>query len=250
MATNEVGYTPAYTDAKFDAQKSRDSDGYTTNNVETKSSTDAYGNSYTTSVSNDKLSNDDFLKLMLEELKMQDPTKPMDSQRMLDSQMQMSSIETNLSLVKSMETLTNAYSQSALSNASSVIGRNIEDGNINEQGINKAYTVRSVSNEDGQINVVAQEILYLETLVKDADDKIVNYNTIGEIYNEQGEKTGNKFVLDAPGSLVLDDNGKPMVLDENNEPVADSNYALAGQTMPVYSDQLTTVPFSAITRVF
>lgn len=218
-------------------------------NVEVNSKTGIDGNSYTASISNDKLSNDDFLKLMLEELKMQDPTKPMDSERMLDSQMQMSSIETNLSLVKSMETLTQAYSNSALANAANVIGQNIEDGNINEMGINKAYTVRSVANEDGEVTVTAQEILYLEQMLADADGNVINYNTVGEIIDADGKKTGQKVTLSAPGTLVLQD-GKPIILDAENEVVADSKIVVDGRSMPVYSDQLSTIPFASITRVF
>ena len=218
-------------------------------NVQTNSKTGIDGNSYTASISNDKLTNDDFLKLMLEELKMQDPTKPMDSQRMLDSQMQMSSIETNLSLVKSMESLTQAYSQSALSNASSVIGRTVEDGNINEQGINKAYTVTSVANEDGEITVKGKEILFVEQLIKDSEGELLNYNTIGEILDANGEKTGQKVTLSAPGTLVLKD-GKPVILDENNNEVADTGIEVDGRARPVYSDEVATIPFSSITRVF
>ena len=67
-----------------------------TDNIAITGSTGVDGNSYTTAVSNDKLTNEDFLNLMLEEMKMQDPTSPMDSSSMLSSQMQMSSIETNL----------------------------------------------------------------------------------------------------------------------------------------------------------
>ena len=47
--------------------------------VVVNSQTGIDGNSYTTAISNDKLTNDDFLKLLLEEMKMQDPTNPMDS---------------------------------------------------------------------------------------------------------------------------------------------------------------------------
>ena len=41
----------------------------TTSNVQVNSSVGVDGNSYTTAVSNDKLTNDDFLKLMIQELK-------------------------------------------------------------------------------------------------------------------------------------------------------------------------------------
>ena len=130
--------------------------------VQTQTKVDDYGNSYTTRISNDNLTNEDFLTLLLEEMKHQDPTSPMDSNRMLDTQMQMSNIQTNLELAKSMESLQASYSLSALSTAANVIGKNIEDGNISDSGVNKAYTVRSVENTDGEVFVRAQEILFLE----------------------------------------------------------------------------------------
>ena len=49
------------------------------NSANSVTGTDSYGNKYTQSVSNDSLTTNDFLKLMIEELKLQDPTKPMDS---------------------------------------------------------------------------------------------------------------------------------------------------------------------------
>ena len=220
-------------------------------NVEVNTNVDVNGNTYTAAISNDKLTNDDFLKLMLEELKMQDPTKPMDANRMLDSQMQMSNIETNITLAKSMESLSQSFSQSALSNAANVIGKNIEDGNINESGVNKAYTVRSVTSADGEVTVTAQEILFLEDMMKDSDGNLVNYNTIGEIINSDGTKSGYKVGLSYPGEIALGENGKPIILDsEDNVVEEELGYELAGGTMPVYSDQLSTVPFSAITKIF
>ena len=63
------------------------------------------GNSYTTAISNDKLTNEDFLKLMIQELKLQDPTKPMDSKEMLSSQMQMSQMNTNQEMIKAMQAM-------------------------------------------------------------------------------------------------------------------------------------------------
>ena len=150
------------------------------------------GNSYTTAISNDQLSNDDFLKLMIQELKLQDPTKPMDSAKMLSTQMQMSTISTNQEMIKAMQSMQTAFSQTAISNAAGIIGKNIEDGNVGEDGITKAYTVRSIENVDGEIQVKAQQILYLEdrVILQDPTDatknQIVDYNVNGEILDEKG----------------------------------------------------------------
>ncbi len=218
-------------------------------NVTVNSGTGIDGSSYTSSVSNDQLTNDDFLKLMIEELKQQDPTKPMDSQQMLSTQMQMSTINTNLETIKTMESLAKSFSQSALSNAANVIGKNIEDGNIGENGVNKAYTVRSVEATDGEVNVKAQQILYIEDQVKDSDGKVIIYNVNGEILDSEGNKTGNKIALKNPGDVILD-NGKPVVLDANNETVTTHGYEMAGGVLPVYSDQLVSIPFSSISKIF
>ena len=223
--------------------------------VEVNSKVGIDGNSYTTAISNDKLTNEDFLKLMIQQLKLQDPTKPMDSASMLSSQMQMSSIDTNQEMIKAMQGMQTAFTQSSLSNASGIIGKNIEDGNIGADGVSKAYTVRSVENVNGNIQVKAQEILYLEdrVIIPDSTDptknQVVNYNVAGEILDDKGVKTGNKIVLSKPGQPVISD-GKLTILDENNKIVTDHKYALAGVTAGVYSDQLTTLPFSNITKIF
>ena len=223
--------------------------------VEVNSSVGIDGNSYTTAISNDKLTNEDFLKLMIQQLKLQDPTKPMDSASMLSSQMQMSSIDTNQEMIKAMQGMQTAFTQSSLSNASGIIGKNIEDGNIGADGVSKAYTVRSVENVDGNIQVKAQQILYLEdrVIIPDSTDptknQVVNYNAAGEILDDKGVKTGNKIVLSKPGQPVISD-GKLTILDENNKIVTDHKYALAGVSAAVYSDQLTTLPFSKITKIF
>jgi flagellar basal-body rod modification protein FlgD len=223
--------------------------------IQVNSAVGVDGNSYTTAISNDTLTNDDFLKLMIQELKMQDPTKPTDSAQMLSTQMQMSSINTNQEMIKAMQSMQTAFSQSSLSNASGIIGKNVEDGNVNQSGVSKAYTVRSVENVDGDIQVKAQEILYLEDRVTTPDPTdptkslIVNYDLNGEILDDQGNKTGKKIVLTDPGSPLVSD-GKLTILDENNEKIPNNNYSLAGVSVAVYSDQLTTLPFSTITKIF
>ncbi|PUE64019.1 flagellar hook assembly protein FlgD [Arcobacter caeni] len=224
-------------------------------NIEVNSSVGIDGNSYTTAISNDKLTNEDFLKIMIQQLKLQDPTKPMDSAQMLSSQMQMSAIDTNQQMIKAMQGMQTAFTQSSLSNASGIIGKNIEDGNAGADGVSKAYTVRSVENVDGVIQVKAQQILYLEdrVIVPDSTDptknQVVNYNVAGEILDDKGLKTGNKIVLSKPGQPVISD-GKLTILDENNKIVTDHKYTLAGVSAAVYSDQLTNLPFSNITKIF
>lgn len=224
-------------------------------NVTVNTGTGVDGNSYTSSIANDELTNNDFLKLMIQELKLQDPTKPMDSKQMLQTQMQMSTINTNQELAASMKTLQTSFTQSALSNAASVIGRNVEDGNVGENGINKAYTVRSIENVDGDVQVKAQQILFFENRVKltDADDDtkstLVNYNASGEIIGADGEKTGNKIALQEPGVPLVKD-GKLVILDSDNKELADHKYELVGDSVPVYSDELTSIPFSQVTKIF
>jgi flagellar basal-body rod modification protein FlgD len=224
-------------------------------NIQVNSSVGVDGNSYTSAISNDQLTNDDFLKLMIQELKLQDPTKPVDSTQMLSTQMQMSTISTNQEMMNVMQSLQTSFSQSSLSNASSVIGKNIEDGNTGENGVSKAYTVRSVESLNGEIQVKAQEILYLEDRVVSLDssdetkNQVINYNVNGEILDSNGNKTGNKIVLTSPGEPLVSD-GKLTILDENNDKVTNHNYSLAGVTVPVYSDQLTTLPFSSVTKIF
>jgi flagellar basal-body rod modification protein FlgD len=227
----------------------------TTDKVQVNSSIGVDGNSYTSAISNDQLGNEDFLKLMIQELKLQDPTKPMDSAKMLSTQMQMSTISTNQEMIKAMQSMQTAFTQSSLSNASGIIGKNIEDGNIGSDGVTKAYTVRSVENIDGTIQVKAQQMLYVENrvIVPSAADatksEIVDYNAAGEILDSKGVKTGNKIVLTSPGVPLLSD-GKLTILDENNVKLTSHKYTLAGVTAPVYSDQLTTMPFSSITKIF
>lgn len=219
-------------------------------NVVSNSAVGIDGNTYTSSIGgNDQLTNEDFLQLMITELQMQDPTAPMDSQRMLDTQMQMSAINTNLETIEAMRTLVETFTQSALSNAANVIGKNIEDGNTGDDGVNKAYTVRSVENIDGEVNVKAQQILYVEDQILDSDGNRITYNINGEILDSDGTATGMKVALANPGEVIMQE-GKPVILDADNEQVEDSGYTMEGEVLPVYSSELTSIPFSSVTRIF
>lgn len=130
----------------------------TTSSVTTSSATDAYGNSYTTAVSNDELKSEDFITLMLTELKLQDPTKAADSSQIMDSQLKLASLEASTKTVDAMESLQTSYEQSALSNSAAIIGNIVENGDTDDEGNAKQYKVSSVAMKDGSISLTAYEL--------------------------------------------------------------------------------------------
>ena len=222
------------------------------NSANSVTGTDSYGNKYTQSVSNDSLTTNDFLKLMIEELKLQDPTKPMDSAKMLSTQMQMSTLNTNMEMIKALQSIQTAFTQSSLSTATGVIGKNIENGSTNKDGALKAFTVESIENVDGEIQVVAREWLYLHNGIslKDGDElKVANYDETGNLIDEKGEKTGQTIVLESLGKPLVKD-GKLVVKDADGNEVADHKYVASGKSNVVVSSETTTFPFSSITKIF
>ncbi|WP_066166651.1 flagellar hook capping FlgD N-terminal domain-containing protein [Aliarcobacter cryaerophilus] len=222
------------------------------NSANSVTGTDSFGNKYTQSVSNDSLTTNDFLKLMIEELKLQDPTKPMDSSKMLSTQMQMSTLNANMEMIKALQSIQTAFSQSSLSTATGVIGKNVENGSTRSDGSLKPFTIESIENIDGEIQVVAREWLYLHNGIayKDGDElKAAEYDEVGNLYNEKGEKTGQTIVLESLGKPLVKD-GKLVVKDADGNEVADHKYVASGKSNVVVSSETTTFPFSSITKIF
>ncbi|WP_418181023.1 flagellar hook assembly protein FlgD [Aliarcobacter lanthieri] len=222
------------------------------NSMAVNSATDAYGNQYTQSISNDQLTTNDFLKLMIEELKLQDPTKPMDSSKMLSTQMQMSTLNANMEMIKALQSIQTAFTQSSISTAAGIIGKNVENGSTNDEGVVRAFSVESIENIDGEIYAVAREWLYLYNGIqlKDGDEiKAANYDDVGNLYDEKGEKTGQTIVLDGLGKPATKD-GKLIIKDEDGKEVTEHKYELSGKSTVVVSDETVTFPFSSITRIF
>ena len=222
------------------------------NSANSVTGTDSFGNKYTQSVSNDSLTTNDFLKLMIEELKLQDPTKPMDSAKMLSTQMQMSTLNANMEMIKALQSIQTAFSQSSLSTATGVIGKNVENGSTRSDGSLKPFTIKSIENIDGEIQVVAREWLYLHNGIayKDGDEvKAAEYDEVGNLYNEKGEKTGQTLVLESLGKPLVKD-GKLVVKDADGNEVADHKYVASGKSNVVVSSETTTFPFSSITKIF
>lgn len=144
------------------------------------------GKRYTTSEDPNKLTNDDFLELMLEELKLQDPTKPMDSASMLDSQMQMSGIETNLATIEAMKSLQESFAQMNLSSATNIIGRIVEDGNMGDDGNNKSYQISFVESVDGKVEATGYQVIGYNSengsLILAKEMSKIDYDNITKIY--------------------------------------------------------------------
>jgi len=238
-------------------------------NVVTSSATGVDGNAYTTQVSNDQLTSEDFLKLMLEEMKMQDPTKPMDSAALMDSQLKMSTIESNMAMSESLNALQQSYAASALSTAANMIGHIIEDGSTNDSGEIKSYAVETVENKDGELYVNARELTgFVDALVNTETEKLTLYDAEGYIY-EDGEKLESEYriSLDPDGRFRFNEDGSLKIVDKDNNvitlpeetPEEETDKQKADREIierykyynssPVYAEETTVLPLSAITLV-
>lgn len=234
------------------------------------------GNSYTTGVSNDELTSEDFLTLMLTELSMQDPTKPMDSSSMLDNQLQLSTLDANISMTESMEALTASFSQTALSNSANIIGHIVEDGTFSEDGMPSQYKVTSVSSEDGEIYLKGYEILgyddvYYFEPVEDASsieggndegDSITltdsngnehTFSTEGKSYEELAEEIAEVEGLgadvlettDGQQQLVIAVSGGGSSFEQNG---LEMDYS-TDQSI-IYSDELSYISYNQLTNIY
>jgi flagellar basal-body rod modification protein FlgD len=244
--------------------------------VTTTTSTDAYGNSYTSSVSTDGLSNEDFITLMLTELSMQDPTDPVDSDSMLQNQLQLSTLETNLSLAESMSALKSSFEYTALSSSASLIGNVVENGEYDDSGNLKQYKISSVTSQDGDIYLTAYALdgyydlyTYNETSSTDdivssnsEDDSITitdnsgnsyEFSTYNKTYAELAEEISAIDALNA--ALTQNTNGGYNMiisvanggssLSQNN---LDLEYSTSNATS--YSDEVETIPYTSVTKIY
>ena len=223
--------------------------------VTTQSGTGVDGNSVTNAVSNDKLTNNDFLKLMLEEMKMQDPTKPMDSKALMDSQLKMSTIESNQNMASAMEKLQASYSASALSTAANMINHHVKDGTKNDKGEEKVYKVMTVENKDGDLYMNVVEAKGIKDSLKNTvDNELMLYNpTTGVILNKDGTETDYKVSLDEDGRFEANEDKSLKLLNKSDSTVvtdaAIKEKYVASNPFTVYSDTPSQLLLSKVTEV-
>lgn len=244
--------------------------------VSVSSATDAYGNSYTTAISNDSLESADFIELMLAELQNQDPTDPTDSSKMLSDQLQINTLQTNIAMTEAMETLTNTFAQTAISSASQLIGAVVENGETDDDGNNKQYLVSSVEVGDDGVNLKAYEISdvqdnYTFATFSSADDLIdggqdeddsltitdsdglsYTFETYGKSYQELVDEINDVSSLGATVSQTSDGNYQLVVsnlggsssLTQNG-----TNISITKSQNTIISSTLTVIPQSSVTSV-
>ncbi|MCI4407293.1 MAG: flagellar hook capping protein, partial [Sulfuricurvum sp.] len=123
--------------------------------------------SSTTTTATDKtaLSKDDFLKLLMLELKYQDPTSPMDSEKILAQTSQLATLEASENTNKALETLASSLTSSMQYSGISAIGKIADTGS------------NAIMKEDG----------------KTADF---------EIYFPDAVSTGSVNILDSKGNVL------------------------------------------------
>lgn len=247
-----------------------------TSSATVSTTTDIYGNSYTTSVSNDELESEDFLQLMLTELSLQDPTDPVDASSMLDSQLQLSTLEANMATVEAMESLQATFEQSALSTASSMIGNIIENGETDDEGNTKQYTVSSVSMIDGEITLSAYEITsyydvyYFDEVessdseiastseddtitISDSDGETYEFSTYGKTYEELAAEISDIDGISA--SMAQNNSGNYQLVvsvNNGNSLISQSgvNLSYNTDTATAYGSEVQTIAYENITKIY
>jgi flagellar basal-body rod modification protein FlgD len=248
----------------------------TTSSVTTSSATDAYGNTYTTAVSNDELQSEDFITLMLTQLKLQDPTSTVDSSTMLDTQLQLSSLEASTATVEAMESLQSSFEQSALSSSSAIIGNIIENGDLDDEGNAKQYKVSSVSMNDGEISLTSYELtgyydVYYFDEVSSASDIVNSENEDASISLTNGDGTSYSFstynkTYEELAAEISQKSGMTASVAQNN----DGNYQLivsisdgassfsqnnstlkySQDSASAYSSTAKTISYNNITKIY
>jgi len=241
------------------------------------SSTGVDGNSFTTAVSNDNLTNEDFITLMLTELSLQDPTKPVDSASMMDTQLQMSTIEANMATIEAMNNLTASFAQTTLSDSANMIGKIVENGSLNEDDELKQYQVSSVESQDGTIYATAYEIIGYDDIyyfepIEDAQEQIENgndeedsltitmkdgsehtFSTENKTYEELAEEIAS---IDGLGADIVDsaDGQKQLIIAVNG---ASSSFTQNGLEMDfskdqqvIFNSEADVLEYASITKVY
>lgn len=248
----------------------------TTSSVTTSSTTDAYGNTVTSAVSNDELQSEDFITLMLTQLKLQDPTSTVDSSTMMETQLQLASLEASTATVTAMEALQSTFEQSALSSSASLIGNIVENGDTDDEGNNKQYRISSVSMNDGEISLTAYEltgyydVYYFDEVssgsdvidstnedssmtLTNSDGNSYSFSTYNKTYDELAAEISETSGMTS--SVVQNSSGNYQLvvsISNGSSSLSQNNLALAysEDTATAYGSEAKTISYNNITKIY
>lgn len=231
----------------------------TTTSTNTTSDTSSTSSSGLASNPNATLDKDAFLKLLLIELQHQDPTDPMDSDKMLTQTSQLSALEmqqnTNTTMQKMVETmqlLSNSFSTSMSTSAIGAIGKmaTVSDNKIKLTGSDEIIALKMYLPEDSDENGVTLEVY-------DSNNKLVFSEKSGEQSISQG-----LFTMEWPGRNndgVYAGDGEytvKMVYNNKNGEKITANYGTYPIEGIIFKEGLAyakmagqEVPFDAITEI-
>ena len=164
-----------------------------------------------------ELKSDDFMKLFLTELQYQDPTSPMETSDMLNQTSQLTQLQTNQDLSKSLNQLTTNMNQSTQFSSISMIGKIANTGNDGFQVTDAKNLTKDIPFD-----------LYFKDNYIDATLKIsdVNGNVVRQIDLDSADGGVKNFRWD----------GK----DDNGNPVNDGVYAVTADYTTQNDEKLTT----------
>lgn len=109
------------------------------------------------------LGKDDFLKLLVAQLKNQDPTAPMDNKEFISQMASFTSLEQTKNMSDSIQQFVQSQSTNMLASQSSMIGKNITwsvnatDTSGNTTTSNQQGTIASVKLVNGSVNYVTTD---------------------------------------------------------------------------------------------
>jgi flagellar basal-body rod modification protein FlgD len=178
---------------------------------------------------NGQLQSQDFLKLLLTELQQQDPTSPMDTDKMLQQTSELSSLEAQNATKAAMTAMTSAFQASAGYNLTNAIGKMATFGDD---------TVSITGGKPVAFDVYLPTAAKSPTLfVTDGTGKIVDQIGLGDqpasIQSFKWDGTDGKGQVQPDGTYKVyisyyDTNGNPQTAKPGYLPVASVKFSTSG----------------------
>jgi flagellar basal-body rod modification protein FlgD len=165
--------------------------------------TKTMSNSQIASNPNAELTSQDFMKLFITQLQYQDPTKPMDTEKMLQQTSQMTELQTNNELKNDLQKLIDKMDSSAQYSSISMIGKMANNGQNKVSVIDAAHSNQNIPFK-----------LYFKDDFSEANVKILDRN--GNIIKTIDVKNGQKGLQDFTWDKK----------DDNGQPVSDGEYSI------------------------